>query len=53
MKPVDTMRAAGFAAVVLILDVLLAVGAVYLWSVFVAPGHPRAYYASAGVPIAR
>lgn len=53
MKPVDSMKAAGIAAAVLILDVLLAVGVVYLWALFVAPGHARAYYASAGVPIAR
>ncbi len=52
MKPVDSMKAAGIAAAVLILDVLLAVGVVYLWAIFINPGHPRAYYASAGVPIA-
>jgi len=53
MKPVDSMKAAGTAAAVLILDVLLAVGVVYLWAIYINPGHPRAYYASAGVPIAR
>jgi hypothetical protein len=53
MKPADSMKAAGIAAVVLMLDVLLAVGVVYGWSIFIEPGHHRAYYAAAGVPIAR
>jgi hypothetical protein len=52
MKPIDYAKAAGIAAVVLIVDVLVAVGVVFAWASFVAPGHPRAYYASAGLPIA-
>ena len=52
MKPIDYAKAAGIAALVLIVDVLLAVGVVFAWASFVEPGHPRAYYASAGIPIA-
>jgi hypothetical protein len=53
MKPVDYAKAAGIAAAVLILDLLLAIGVVYAWSIFMVPGHSRTYYATAGVPIAR
>jgi hypothetical protein len=53
MKPIDFAKALGVAAVVLVLDVALAVGVVYAWSIFVAPGHPRAFYETAGVPVAR
>lgn len=53
MKPLDFLKAAGVAAVVLILDILFAVIVVYAWSIWVAPGHPRAYYESLGVPLAR
>jgi hypothetical protein len=49
VKPVDFAKAAGIAAAVIILDLLLAFAAGY---VFLAPGHPRAYYATAAVPIA-
>jgi hypothetical protein len=49
VKPVDFAKAAGIAAAVIILDLLLAVAAGY---VLLAPGHPRAYYATAAVPIA-
>lgn len=53
MKPLDYLKAAGIAAVVLILDILLAVIVVYAWSIWFEPGHPRAYYESMGVPLAR
>lgn len=49
----DYAKAAGVAAAVLIIDVLIAIGVVYVYAVFFNPGHPRAYYATAGVPIAR
>jgi len=53
MKPTDYAKAAGVAALVLILDVLIAIGVVYFYAVFVNPGHPRAYYATAGISVAR
>jgi hypothetical protein len=53
MKPTDYAKAAGVAALVLILDVLIAFGVVYLDAVFINPGHPRAYYATAGISLAR
>jgi hypothetical protein len=53
LKPIDYAKAAGIAAVVLVIDVLIAVGVVYLYSVLVEPGHPKAYYYTAGIPIAR
>jgi hypothetical protein len=52
MKPVDFAKAAGIAAAVLILDLLVAIAVVYAWSIFVAPGHTRTYYETAGVPLA-
>jgi hypothetical protein len=52
MKPLDYAKAAGIAALVLIVDVLLAFGVVYVWALLIEPGHPRAYYASAGIPVA-
>lgn len=53
MQALDFAKAAGLAAAILIVDVLVAVGVVYLWADYVAPGHPRAYYATAGVAVAR
>jgi hypothetical protein len=52
MKPVDIAKAAGTAAVVLSIDLLIAIAVVYAWSIFVAPGHSRTYYETAGVPLA-
>ncbi|HTC44240.1 MAG TPA: hypothetical protein VK696_04245 [Steroidobacteraceae bacterium] len=52
MQAVDFAKAAGIAAAVLILDILLAIGVVFAWSILVAPGHDRAFYATAGIPIA-
>ncbi|MGH9715227.1 MAG: hypothetical protein ACRD4R_00630 [Candidatus Acidiferrales bacterium] len=53
MKPIDYAKAAGMAALVLILDLLIAFGVVYVYALFFNPGHPRAYYATAGIPVAR
>jgi hypothetical protein len=53
MRLIDLARAAGLAALVLLLDILIAIGVVWLWSALVEPGHPSSYYATAGVPIAR
>jgi hypothetical protein len=52
MKAADYAKAAGIAALVLIADVLLAYGVVFAWAIWINPGHPRAYYASAGIPVA-
>jgi hypothetical protein len=52
VKAVDFAKAAGIAAAVLIVDILVAVGAVFAWGILVAPGHDRAFYATAGIPIA-
>jgi hypothetical protein len=52
VKPIDFAKAAGIAAAVLILDILVAIGVVIAWSILVAPGHDRAFYATAGIPIA-
>jgi hypothetical protein len=53
VKPIDFAKAAGVAAAVLVVDVLLAIAVVYVWSIFVEPGHERAFYESAGIPLAR
>jgi hypothetical protein len=53
MKPLDYAKALGLAVAVLAIDVAIAIGVVYLWSVLMEPGHPRAYYETAGIPIAR
>jgi hypothetical protein len=53
VKPADFAKAAGIAALVLVVDVLIAVGVVFAWSIFVAPGHSRAYYQTAGIPVAQ
>ena len=53
MKPADFAKAAGVAVLVLVIDVLIAVGVVFAWSILAAPGHSRAYYQTAGIPIAQ
>lgn len=52
MKPIDYAKAFGIAAAVLILDVLIAIGVVYLWAVS-TPGHSQDYYDTAGIDVAR
>jgi len=53
MTATDYAKAAGIAALVLSLDLLFAIVVVLIWSIFIEPGHPRAYYETAGVPLAR
>jgi hypothetical protein len=53
MKPMEYFRAAGLAFLVLLIDVLIAVGIVYAWGRYLQPGHTQDYYESAGIPIAR
>ena len=52
MKPADFAKAAGAAVLVLVIDVLIAVAVVFAWSILIAPGHSKAYYQTAGIPIA-
>ena len=52
MKPLDFAKAFGLAAAVLILDLLLAIGLVYLWFRFMVPGHSHAYYQKESVRLA-
>jgi zinc transporter ZupT len=49
----EFVRAAGLAFVVLILDVLLAVGVVYVWGKSQQPGHPEIFYQTAAISLAR
>ena len=37
MKPMEYLRAAGLAFVVLIIDVVLSVGVVYVWGTYAHP----------------
>jgi hypothetical protein len=53
MNPMEFLRAAGLAFVVLIIDVVLAVAVVYLWGTYQHPGQSESFYATAGIPIAR
>jgi zinc transporter ZupT len=53
MKTMEFVRAAGLAFVVLILDVLLAVGVVYVWGKSQQPGHPEIFYQTAAISLAR
>ena len=53
MKPIDYAKALGIAAALLIVDVLIAIGVVYLYSILVDPGHPRTYYETSGIVVAR
>jgi hypothetical protein len=53
MGPIDFLKAAAMAALVLVLDVLIAIAVVFAWAIFVDPGHPRDYWETAAIPIAR
>jgi hypothetical protein len=44
MKPIDILKAAGVAVLLLVLNVLIAILVVLAYSVFIDPGHPREYY---------
>ena len=52
MQPIDFAKAAGVAAVVMALNVLIAVLVVLGYSIFIEPGHPREYYDAAALRIA-
>jgi hypothetical protein len=53
MKVIEFVRAAGLAFVVLILDVLLAVGVVYVWGRSQPSGHAEIFYQTAAISLAR
>jgi hypothetical protein len=53
LKPFDVVKAALFALIIVILDVLIGVGAVFAWGVFLEPGQTQHFYATAGVAVAR
>jgi hypothetical protein len=53
VRSIDIAKAAGIAAVVLTIDVLVAIAVVFAWGAVFAPGHSGAFYETAGVPIAR
>jgi hypothetical protein len=53
MKPMDFLKAAGLALLLLATDILIAVAVVYVWGYTFEPGHAQSYYQTAGVPIAR
>ncbi|MGO9930468.1 MAG: hypothetical protein ACLPV8_01445 [Steroidobacteraceae bacterium] len=53
MRPIDVAKAFGVAALVFVLDVLIAIALVYGWAIFIEPGHDQSYYETAALPIAR
>ena len=53
MKPMEFVRAAGLAFVVLIIDVVLAVAVVYLWGKSQHAGHPEIFYQTGAIAIQR
>jgi hypothetical protein len=52
MKPIDFLKAAATAMVVLALNILIAVLVVFGYSTFIEPGHPREFYDAAALRIA-
>ena len=47
MKPIDFAKAFGAAVLILMLDFACAFAFVWLWSLFIDPGHPSAHYVAA------
>ena len=52
MKPSEVAKAFGTAVAILVLNVLIAIVAVVVYSVFIEPGHSREFYDAAALRIA-
>ncbi len=52
MRWLDFAKAAGMAALLLIIDRFAVFVVVYGWATFIESGHPRSYYQTAVIPIA-
>jgi hypothetical protein len=52
MKPIDYARAAGVATGLLVVNVLIAILAVVVYSYLIEPGHPKEFYDAAALWIA-
>ena len=52
MKPIDFAKATGVAIVLLIVNVIIAILAVLVYSIAIEPGHPREFYDAAALRIA-
>lgn len=53
MPPMEFLRAAGLAFLILLIDVVLAVVVVYVWGTYSHPGQSQAFYETAGISVAR
>jgi hypothetical protein len=51
MRWLDFAKAAGIAALVLIIDRFAVFVVVYAWATLIGSGHPRSYYQTAVIPI--
>jgi hypothetical protein len=52
MKPIDFAKAAGFAILLLVLNVLIATLVILFYSLVIEPGHPHEFYNEAALRIA-
>lgn len=52
MKPIDLAKAVGIAVAILVVNVLIAILVVLVYSLFIEPGHPREFYDAAALRIA-
>ena len=52
MQSIDFAKAAGVGALLLVVNVLIAILAVFAYNIFIEPGHPREFYDKAALRIA-